>query len=80
MPGRGEKNFRLASVYRPCLGPTHPPIQWVRDSFPRGKAQSGRDADHSPHLVPRSRMSRSYTSSPPSSFVACSGTAFDMYK
>jgi len=30
-----------------------------------GKARPGRDADHSPHLVPRSRMSRSYTSSPP---------------
>jgi hypothetical protein len=27
-----------------------------------------------PHLVPRSRM-RSYTSSPPSVFMACSGTA-----
>jgi hypothetical protein len=31
--------------------------------FPGGKARAGRDADHSPHLVPRSRMSRSYTSS-----------------
>jgi hypothetical protein len=29
-----------------------------------------------PHLVPRSRMSRSYTSLPPSATVACSGTAF----
>jgi hypothetical protein len=34
-------------------------------SFPRGKARPGRDADHSPYLVPRSRMSRSYTSSIP---------------
>jgi hypothetical protein len=33
--------------------------------FPGAKAWPGRDADHSPHLVPRSRMSRSYTSSPP---------------
>jgi hypothetical protein len=33
--------------------------------FPEAKARQGRDADHSPHLVPRSRMSRSYTSSPP---------------
>jgi hypothetical protein len=32
--------------------------------FPGGKARLGRDGDHSPHLVPRSRMSRSYTSSP----------------
>jgi hypothetical protein len=28
------------------------------------KARQGRDADHSPHLVPRSRVSRSYTYSP----------------
>jgi hypothetical protein len=33
--------------------------------FSRGKVRQRRDADHSPHLVPRSRMSRSYTSSPP---------------
>jgi hypothetical protein len=34
------------------------------DPFPGAKAQPGCDADHSPHLLPRSRMSRSYTSSP----------------
>jgi hypothetical protein len=33
--------------------------------FPGGKARPGRDAATHPHLVPRSRMSRSYTSSPP---------------
>jgi hypothetical protein len=43
--------------------------------FPGGKARPGSDADHSPHLVPRSWMSRSYTSSPPSPSMACSGTA-----
>jgi hypothetical protein len=43
--------------------------------FPGCKARPGRDADHSPHLVPRSWMSRSYTSSPPSAPMACSGTA-----
>jgi hypothetical protein len=43
--------------------------------FPGGKARPGRDADHSPHLVLRSRMSRSYTSSPPKASMACSGTA-----
>jgi hypothetical protein len=37
-------------------------------AFPGGKAWLGRDADHSPHLVPRSWMSRSYTSSPPKRF------------
>jgi hypothetical protein len=32
--------------------------------FPRAKARPGRDADHSPYAVPRSRMSGSYASSP----------------
>jgi hypothetical protein len=30
-----------------------------------GKARPGRDADHSHHLAPRSRMSKCYTSFPP---------------
>jgi hypothetical protein len=42
--------------------------------FPGGKGRPGRDADHSPHLVPRLWMSRSYTTFPCAS-VACSGTA-----
>jgi hypothetical protein len=32
--------------------------------FPRGKARPGRDADHSPHLVSKSRMSKSFLLSP----------------
>jgi len=28
-----------------------------------------------PHLVPRSKMNRSYIFSPPSAFMACCGTA-----
>jgi hypothetical protein len=37
----------------------------TRGPFSGGKARQGRDADHSPHLLPRSWMSRSYTSSLP---------------
>jgi hypothetical protein len=33
--------------------------------FAGAEAWPGRDADHSPHLVPRSRMSGAYASSPP---------------
>jgi hypothetical protein len=43
--------------------------------FSGGKARPGRDADHSPHLVPRLSMSGSYTSSPSCASMACSGTA-----
>jgi hypothetical protein len=32
-------------------------------SIPGGKAQQGHDADHSPHLVLKSRMNRGYISS-----------------
>jgi hypothetical protein len=46
-------------LYNGCRGP-----------FPRAKARPGRNADHSPpHLVPRSRMSRCYTSSPSKRFL-----------
>jgi hypothetical protein len=61
IPGRRKRIFPLASVSRPALGPTHPRIQCVRGGpFAGGKARLGRYGDHSPHLVPRSWMSRSY--------------------
>jgi hypothetical protein len=44
-------------------------------SFSGCKERPGRDADHSPKLVPRSRMSRGYIFSPLSACMACSGTA-----
>jgi hypothetical protein len=43
--------------------------------FSGAKERTGPNADHSPHLVPSLRMSRSYMSSPPKRLVACSGTA-----
>jgi hypothetical protein len=47
-PRRGQRIFTLASVSRPALGPTQPPVQWVPGVLsPGGKARPGRDADHS---------------------------------
>jgi hypothetical protein len=40
-----------------------------RGSFPRCKSQPAHEADHSSHLEPKSRMSRSYTYSPPYYFL-----------
>jgi hypothetical protein len=75
-PRQGQRIFPLSSVSRPALGPTQPPVQWVPDILSPG-IKSGRGVmltTHS-HLLPRSWMSRSYTSSPPSASMACSGTA-----
>jgi hypothetical protein len=43
--------------------------------FPGAKRGRGVTLTTHPHLVPRSRMSSSYTSSPPSASMVCSGTA-----
>jgi hypothetical protein len=64
--GRGERIFPLAFVSRPVLGPTQPHVQWVpRVLNPGVKRGRGVTLTTHTHLVPRSRMSGSYTSSPP---------------
>jgi hypothetical protein len=54
-----------ATVSSPALGPPSLCTMCTGGPFPGAKARLGLDTDHSPHLVPRSWMSRSYTSSPP---------------
>jgi hypothetical protein len=50
------------------------------DPFPEGEAQSRLDADHSPHEVLRSWMSRSYTSSLPAPPQVFSGKALPFHR
>jgi hypothetical protein len=69
IPGRGERIFPLDSVSRPALGSTQPPVQWVLGVLPPGlKNGQGVTLTTHPHLLPRSRMSGSYISSPPKRF------------
>jgi hypothetical protein len=64
--GRGERIFPVASMSRPALGPTQPPVQWVPGIHSPGlKCGRGVTLTTHPHLLPRLRVSRSYTSSPP---------------
>jgi hypothetical protein len=56
----------LVSVSRPALGPSLPSVQWVPGVLSPGlKRGRGVTLTTHPPLMPRSRMSRSYTSSPP---------------
>jgi hypothetical protein len=66
IPGRGERIFPLASLPRPALGPTQAPVEWAPGVLsPVVKRGRGVTLTTYPHLVPKSRMSRTYTSSPP---------------
>jgi hypothetical protein len=48
-----QRIFPLTSVSRPTARPTLSPIQWVLEVNSRDIARPGREADQSPHLVPR---------------------------
>jgi hypothetical protein len=64
-PAEAKGFFPLASVSRPALRPTQPPVQWLPEVLSSGlKRGQGVTLTTHRHLVPNSRMSRSYTSSP----------------
>jgi hypothetical protein len=62
---QGLRIFLFTTVSRPALGPTQPPIQWVRETLSLGLKRPGRETDH---LSPSSADVKSvwsYTSTPP---------------
>ena len=54
----------IPHLFRPVLGPTQPPVQWV-PVFPGNKERPGRDADPSPPSSAVVMKEQSYTSAPP---------------
>jgi hypothetical protein len=75
----GTKDFSSSLCVQPALRPTHSYPMGTGNPFPGGKSRPGCDADHSPHLIPRSTMSRSYISSPPCRLRGGSMTVFLLY-
>jgi hypothetical protein len=61
-----RKDFSSSPVSRPALWSIHPPLQWVPGVLSPGvKRGRGVTLTTHIHLVSRTRMSRSYISSPP---------------
>jgi hypothetical protein len=76
-PRQKQEIFPLTSVSRPALRPTQPPVQWIPEALSPGlKRSRGVTLTTHPHLVSRSWMSRSYTSSLPCASVGVLWTAF----
>jgi hypothetical protein len=69
-PRQGRKDFSSNLCVQTGSG-AHPAscTMGIGGPFPGGKTRPGHDADRSPHLMPRSWLSRSYTSSPPCSSI-----------
>jgi hypothetical protein len=58
---QGQENFLLSTAYRPALGPTQPPIQWVPEAVSSGVNWPVSEADHS---LPTSGEVQLYLHSP----------------
>jgi hypothetical protein len=76
IPGRGERISPVASVSRPALEPTQPPVQQVLGILSPGP-KCGRGVTLTTHPIYSRGRERvgDIPPLPPSAFVACSGTA-----
>jgi hypothetical protein len=62
--GRGRYVFLFTPTFRPALGPTLPPIQWVPGTLSLGVKWLGHEADHSPPSSAEVKNAGSYMSTP----------------
>jgi hypothetical protein len=63
-PGEG-KNFHFSMLFRPALGSTQPPIQWVPGGFSPDVKQPAHEVDHSPPTSVEVKKMWVYTPTPP---------------
>jgi hypothetical protein len=62
---QGLANFLFTTASGPALGPTQPPIQWVKRALPLAVKWPRREADHSPPTTTPVQNEWSYNSTPP---------------
>jgi hypothetical protein len=58
------------TTFRPDLGPTQPPIQWIPGALSLGEKRPGHEADRSPPSSAEVKNTWSYTSTSPVRLVA----------
>jgi hypothetical protein len=61
----GAGNFLFTTAFRTALGPTQPPIQWIRETLSLRVKRPGRETDHSPPSSAEVKHAWIYTSTPP---------------
>jgi hypothetical protein len=59
---QGEGFFLFANVFRPALGSSQPPIQWISGALSSGVKRSGHEDDYSPPSSAEVKNAWSYTS------------------
>jgi hypothetical protein len=57
--------FLFTTAFRPALGPTQPPVQWVRGVLSLGAKRPGSETKHSPSPSAEVKNVWGYVSTPP---------------
>jgi hypothetical protein len=70
--------FLFTTAFRPALGPTQPPIQWVPAALSFRLKWPDREVDHSPPSSTEIKNAWRYTSTPPVRIRSVYGSAFQM--